>query len=89
MRIYLMSLAFDIWDAVKISYKAPTTSPIDSTGKKLSEINAKGMNAIFWGMVEFEFIKFKHWKSEKRYVGQAIEYMWRGWQGKKRKVSNP
>jgi hypothetical protein len=50
MRTYLMALGFDIWSAVKNGYTTPTTPPVDAAGKRLSDNNAKAMNAILCGL---------------------------------------
>jgi hypothetical protein len=46
MRTYLMAHGFDIWSTFKIGYTVPTNPPVDVVGKRLSENNAKAMNAI-------------------------------------------
>ena len=45
-----MDLEFDIWVVVKNGYRTPTTPPIDATGKRLSENNAKAMIATLHGL---------------------------------------
>jgi hypothetical protein len=57
MKTYLMSLGFDIWIVVKNGYTNPTTPPIDTIGKGISYNNAKSMNAILCGLVDFKFSK--------------------------------
>lgn len=60
-----MDLGFNIWRLVKTVYTTPTTPPTETVGKKLSENNAKAMNAILSGLAEAEFVKVMHCSSTK------------------------
>jgi hypothetical protein len=56
MRTYLMALGVDVWDVVETGYTKPAV--LASKDDKLEFIfNAKGMDAIFNGLAEAEFVK--------------------------------
>ena len=65
IRTYLMEVGFDIWKFLVIGYIVPTTPPIDTNGKKLSECNVKCMNSILCGLEESEFVKVMHCETRK------------------------
>jgi hypothetical protein len=65
MKHYLMALGFDIWSAVKNGYTTPTTPPIDTTGKRLSDNNSKAIGAILNGLEDSVFVKVMHCTSTK------------------------
>jgi hypothetical protein len=75
MRIHFMSPGFDVWSAVENGYKAPTTPPIDTTGKRLSDNNSKAVGAILSNLTESIFFKVMHCHSKKRYETSYKEYM--------------
>jgi hypothetical protein len=62
---YTMSLGCDIWKYVEDGYTASTTSPIDTTGNKLCNANARATNAILGGLSNPIFVKVMHCKSAK------------------------
>lgn len=57
MQTYLSALGFDIWESFKSGYIVPSTSPIDTTSKKLFESDSKVQNAIISGLVDSELVK--------------------------------
>jgi hypothetical protein len=64
MRTYLMTLGVDVWDVVETGYTKPVV--LASKDDKLEfSFNAKGMNAIFNGLVEAEFVKVMHLETAK------------------------
>ena len=83
-----MDLGFEIWDASKTSYTAPTTSPIDASGKKISENNAKDMKAILGGLEESEFVNIMHCKSTK-YMWTRYKIYMKGMTGSKNQNCRP
>ena len=59
MRTYLMALGVDVWDVVETGYTKPVV--LASKDDKLEfSFNAKGMNAIFNGLAEADFVKVMH-----------------------------
>jgi hypothetical protein len=59
MRAYLMALGADVWDVVETGYTELVV--LASKDDKLEfSFNAKGMNAIFNGLFEAEFVKVMH-----------------------------
>jgi hypothetical protein len=65
MKTYLMSLGFEVWNAVENGYMAPTTPPVLPTTIKLSDNNSKAKNAIMCGLEESMFFKVMHCASTK------------------------
>jgi hypothetical protein len=66
MKIYLMSLGFEVWSVVENGYMDLVTSPILPTAIKLSENNSKSKNAIMCCLVESMFVKVMHCASVKK-----------------------
>jgi len=62
---YLQSLGIEVWDIIDTGYTFPSTTPIDSAGKKQYETNAKAINTLLGCLSQSEFIKVKQYKSEK------------------------
>jgi hypothetical protein len=60
MCTYPMALGFDIWKSTVTSYTTPKNPPIDTTGKKVCENDAKSMSAILCGLLESKFFKAMH-----------------------------
>ena len=65
MRLYLQSLGYDVWEIVNNGYETPVNPFFDIDAKKLSDNNAKTMNAILEGLSKLEFTKVMHFKSAK------------------------
>jgi hypothetical protein len=65
MRVYLQSLGYDFWESVKNGYETPKNAIFYIGAKKLSDNNAKSMNAILEGLSKSKFTKFMHCKSTK------------------------
>ena len=65
MRIYVMAQGLDIWELVQTSYSGIANLAIDQAGKKLTENNAKSMNAMFSGLINFEYVKVMECESAK------------------------
>jgi hypothetical protein len=64
MRTYLMALGANVWDVVETGYIKPAV--LASMDDKLEfSFNAKGMNAIFNGLAEAEFVKVMHLETAK------------------------
>jgi len=62
MRVYLQSLEYDVWESVKNGYETPTISLFDIATKKLSDNNAKSINAILEGLSKSKFTKVMNCK---------------------------
>jgi hypothetical protein len=77
MCTYLMSLQFDIWKSIVTWYTIPKTPPIDNTGKKASEHNAKATSAILCGLSESKFSKVMHCESEKN-IWEKLQNIYEG-----------
>jgi len=69
-----MALGFDIWSAVENGYTAPTTSPIDTTGKRLSDNNSRAKNAILCSVAESIFVEVMHCRSVKEIWDKFWEF---------------
>jgi hypothetical protein len=64
MRTYLMALGVDVWDVVETRHTKPVV--LASKDDKLEfSFNAKGMNVIFNGLAEDEFVKVTHLETTK------------------------
>ena len=54
---YLQSLGTKVWDIVEGGYTFPSATPIDTTGKKQYETNAKAVNTLLGSLSQSEFVK--------------------------------
>ena len=57
MQTYLSALGFEIWEATKNGYTAPSTPITDAAKKKAYENNSKAKNSIMWGLENRELVK--------------------------------
>eukprot|EP00253_Pinus_taeda_P003066 PITA_03066 len=55
-----------VWDIVEAGYKFPSATPIDSTGKKQYETNAKVVNTLLGSLSQAEFVKVMQLKTAKQ-----------------------
>lgn len=89
VKTYLMSLGFYFWSAVENGYTTPTTLPIDTTGKRLSDNNSKAKNAIMYGLEKYIFAKVMHFWLAKE-IWDKLHKIYEGDQKvKKEKLQNP
>jgi len=65
MQTYLSALGYEIWEAIKNGYIAPSTSITYATAKKAYENNSKAKNAIICGLVDSELVKVMNYESTK------------------------
>ena len=56
---YLMALGCSIWKSVVTGYDIPSSPPSDTNEKKLSNDNARVVNAIIGGLTNSIFVKCK------------------------------
>lgn len=62
---YLQSLGIDVWEIVEGGYTFPSAIPIDTTGKKQYETNAKAINTLLGSLSQSEFVKVMQLKTTK------------------------
>ena len=75
MRSHLMTLGFDIWKLVVNGYTTPTTSPKDTTGKKLSNNYARVVNAIFVWLRKLKICQGHALYFNQRNLGETSGYL--------------
>eukprot|EP00253_Pinus_taeda_P007556 PITA_07556 len=69
---YLQSLAAEVWDIVEGGYTFPSATPIDTTGKKQYETNAKAVNTLLGSLSQSEFVKVMQLKTAKEIWDKII-----------------
>ena len=65
MRGYLMALGCDIYQSLAINYDIQSSPPLDTNVKKLTNYNARAINAILGGLTNSTFAKVMHCKTMK------------------------
>jgi len=63
--MYLSALGYEIWEAIKNGYTAPSMPIIDVADKKAYENNSKAKNAIMYELVENKLVKVMNCESIK------------------------
>ena len=69
---YLQSLVTEVWDIIDTGYTFPSATPIDPTGKKQYETNAKAVNTLLGCLSQSEFVKVMQYKSTKEIWDKII-----------------
>lgn len=62
MKIYLVSLVFDVWSTIINDSNVLVSIPIDVAGKKDYKIDDKEMRVILCGLIKDVFVKVVHCK---------------------------
>ena len=65
MRTYIMDLGSDIWRSIIIGYQALANPSIDTVENNIYNNNAKYLNAILCGLLNFKLEKIMHCESTK------------------------
>lgn len=65
MKHHLLSLRSNVWGSVTNRYQVPITHPTYTTRKKVTNDNARSMNAILSGLQDFEYVKAMHFNTVK------------------------
>jgi len=69
---YLQSLGTDVWEIVEGGYTFPSAIPIDKTGKKQHDTNAKVVNTLLGSLSQLEFVKVMQLKTAKEIWDKII-----------------
>eukprot|EP00253_Pinus_taeda_P034669 PITA_34669 len=69
---YLQSLGTKVWDIIDTGYTFPSTTPTDTTGKKLYETNAKAANTLLGCLSQSKSVKVMQYKTAKEIRDKII-----------------
>lgn len=65
IKIYILSDGSDVSQSIVIGYTTPSIPPVDIARKKLSDNNAKAMNAVLGSLSYSKYVKSMHHDIEK------------------------